>query len=172
MGLSLSGSPVLVVFLMALCVGVGFWFYKRTNPEISVRIRILLTCFRSAALALVLLLIFTPVLRIQTHRIRKPAVGLLIDNSGSMRLSDRSVPRNQTVAQILKSQEIARLAHETDLHNFLFSSELSPVQDIESDSILFSGYSTDIARALLEIQKQMGDDILRGLLIISDGNYN
>ena len=128
-GLSLSASPFVVVILMIFCIGLGIWFYRNTNPAVSRGLRLLLTCIRCAALALVLLLVFTPVLRIETHSMRPPAVGLLIDNSSSMRLSDDGIPRSETVRQVLGSQEIARLSEKTiisDLPCFYGHNRLNP----------------------------------------------
>jgi hypothetical protein len=171
-GLSLSGSPVLFVLLLFICTGSVIWLYRRTVPVIPPIIKVFLIILRSAALTGLVFLIFSPIVRIVYHQTKLPAIGVLIDNSGSMRLSDQEIRRSDTVYKLMQSPEMALLSSQTDMRAFLFSNTLFPLNGFPPDSIPFSGTSTDIARALTDVSKETGGTELKGLLLISDGSYN
>ncbi|MCK4818117.1 hypothetical protein KA005_20270, partial [bacterium] len=171
-GLSLSGSRILLVFFIIICIGFSVWFYRRTIPDIPVVLKSFLVFLRAAALICLVLLIFTPVLRIVYNQIKMPSIGVLIDNLGSMNLSDQETRRSDTVYRLLRSPELTDLASQTDMHTFLFSNTLIPVHEFPPDSIQFSGSSTNIAKALTELSNEIGGFNLQGLLLISDGSHN
>ena len=83
--ISLSFSPVYLVIGIILSILFSVWIYRITLPKISVPLKIFLTILRSAAIVLILLAIFEPVISIINKENIKPKTFLFFDNSTSIK---------------------------------------------------------------------------------------
>ncbi len=82
--------PWWLVMLVAAALGAGIYFlYRRESVKLGVVRRVLMAGLRTAALALLLLLLFRPVLLAEFAGDRPRPIILLLDNSQSMQLQDR-----------------------------------------------------------------------------------
>ncbi|HEV3116076.1 MAG TPA: hypothetical protein VGY58_03430 [Gemmataceae bacterium] len=77
-----------VLVVIAVAAGVGF-LYARETARFGAFRRLLMVAFRTAALAVLLLLLLRPVLVTEYRGERPRGVALLIDNSQSMKQQDR-----------------------------------------------------------------------------------
>ena len=169
---TLSWSPFLLILAVLASAGVSFWLYRRTIPPVSRLFRRFLTALRTVVLTLILVVIFEPVLHI-THRSHQRAtVGLLVDHSGSMQISDDAKSRSEILGELLRSREIVGLKDRYDVAPYLFSDQTIPVKAIIPDSLVFDGIATDIAQ-VLEVLATTGEEMgLSGVLLLSDGAHN
>ena len=179
MSLSLSYSP----FLLALCAlaaaGLAYWAYRRTVPALAPGRRALLMGLRWLALFLVLFLLFEPVWQRVLRDERPPVLAVLVDESQSLSLSgedstDAAGGVAQAVRETLRRLPVDQV--EGEIRLFTFSGRVRAVAEdsaeITFDSLQFQGERTDIARALDEAREALADQNLRGVLLVSDGQYN
>ena len=183
MPLTLSYSP----FLLALCAlaaaGLAYWAYRRTVPALSPRRRAVLVGLRWLSLFIVLFLLFEPVLRRVQRDERPPVLAVLVDESQSLGL------RGDTTSDVGGGADVAGAVRETlrrlpvedvrgEVRLFTFSSGARAIEDGRGglgralDTLSFRGERTDIARALGDVREALSDQNLRGVLLVSDGQYN
>ncbi|MBM4071716.1 MAG: hypothetical protein FJ271_22740 [Planctomycetes bacterium] len=85
-----SAFPWWLMVPIVAVLGAGvFWLYRRESDKVSPWRRAVLTALRTAALALLLLLLFRPVLLAEYVGERLRPIVVLVDNSQSMQLQDR-----------------------------------------------------------------------------------
>lgn len=169
MDLSFSQSPFLLLLLLALA-GVGAWWtYRKTIPEIDPLRRVFLGTLRFVALAIILFLLFEPLLQKESERTEEPVVAVLFDRSESMALADSLLGLPGTGSSNL----MASLVSETsgfDTRFFMFDDRLSSTDSL--NSVDLSGSRTNISNALSEAASQLADDNFAALIFVSDGLYN
>jgi len=157
--------------LFIAAIIVSYWSYKRTVPDIGKALKILLLTIRLAVLTLILLLIFNPVLKIENQQLRLPDLGVLIDGSASMSLTDNGEQRNAIIKKLLSSEVISSLTKSFNLQFFTFSDSLAGINKSSIDSISYSGSVTDIAGSLIAAGDRI--DYKNGaVLLLTDGIYN
>jgi hypothetical protein len=177
MSLSFGLSPWLLVLCLVLAAGLTYWTYRRTTPPISRGWRWLLGGLRFVALALIFFLLFEPIVRQLSTTERPPVLAVLIDDSESLQVTSAAVadtasasPRD-AVADALRRLETSDLPGEK--RYFAFSSGLRALDtDQALDSLRFDGARTDLAGALEAVRDELQDANLRGVAILSDGQYN
>ena len=167
-----SWSPALFFISTCIVIGFTFWIYRRTIPPVSGILRGLLFSFRTGALILVCFVAFGPILRLTFKENRKAFVGLLVDASSSMQITDNGKLRGETLRGLLSTPDIVSLQSRYHLQPYLLSDRTIPVQPLIPDSIFFEGNATDIAQALQTLREYRGESYLGGILLISDGNHN
>ena len=82
--LSISGNVFQIIIGIIAAVFFTYFVYKYTIPQINKTFKIFLIILRSAALILLLFLIFEPILTIITRTETKPVNLIFVDNSKSM----------------------------------------------------------------------------------------
>lgn len=167
MDLSLGHSPLLLVLCFAAAAGLTWWTYGRSAPRATPRRRAVLMTLRGAALFLVLLLLFEPVLRRVEAEEEEPVLAVLVDASRSLALEDGGGPGAEAVRAALRALPDAPRG-ETRL--YAFDRDARPLPG--PDSLRFDGARTDIAGALQRVEADLRGRNLRGVLLLSDGLYN
>ncbi|MEA1996256.1 MAG: hypothetical protein U9N45_01390, partial [Gemmatimonadota bacterium] len=81
-----SARTLWLIVLPIAALAVVWWTYRRTYPPVGGCYRWLLLLLRSAAVVLLGLLIFEPLLGLSRERTRPARVAVLIDRSASMLL--------------------------------------------------------------------------------------
>ncbi len=177
MSLSFGLSPWLLALCLVLAAGLTYWTYRRTTPPISRGWRWLLGSLRFTALALLFFLLFEPVLRQLSTTERPPVLAVLIDDSQSLQVTSApgadtaaASPRD-AVADALRQLDASDLPGEK--RYFAFSSGLRALDaNHVLDSLRFDGARTDLAGALEAVRDELQDVNLRGVVALSDGQYN
>ena len=164
MDLTLAYSPALLVALVAAAAALAAWAYRRTTPPIGPGLRVGLGLLRFAALALVLFLIFEPILRRTETDEQPPVLAVLVDRSESLTVTgDTSAAPSDAVREALSALDDPRA------DRYGFAADLTPLTS--ADTITFDGARTDIAQALERVEQRYQGRNLRGVVVVSDGRY-
>ncbi|MEM1042059.1 MAG: vWA domain-containing protein [Bacteroidota bacterium] len=166
MDLSLGYSPLLLVACLFAAAGLTWWTYGRSVPRLAPGRRAVLMALRGAALFVVLLLLFEPVLRQVEATEEPPVLAVLVDGSQSLGREDGAGDGAATARDALR--RIPDVDGETRVYSF--DAEASPLD--ARDSLRFDGVRTDIAGALSRVEADLDGQNLGGVLLISDGRYN
>ncbi len=166
MDLSLGYSPLLLVGCLLAAAALTWWTYGRSVPRVTGGRRAVLMALRGAALFLVLVLLFEPVLRRVEATEEPPVLAVLVDDSQSLGREDGGGEGAAAAREALS--RLPEVDGETRLYTF--DSEATPLG--EADSLRFDGVRTDIAGALQRIEDDLDGQNLGGVLLISDGRYN
>lgn len=170
--LGLSASAWWYVLLAALAVAGAYLVYRYTLPPVSTARKAALWVLRSAALALLLLLLFEPVLSILRSLTRPPVVALLVDRSASMGVVTGKDDRGAALKRVLASSALRGLARRSQLKVFEFSDTTAEAPLDSLIALSPTGVGTDIAAGLAQAQKALAAENLAADLVISDGAYN
>ena len=171
MTISLGSSIWLLLLCMAAAGGLTYWMYQQTTPPISRGRRLLLGGLRFLALAIVLFLLFEPIVRQFSEDTRPPVLAVLADDSQSLRVTagdDTSATPLRTAVQHLRESGL-----DGELRFFAFGQSLRALPaDAPADSLRADAPRTDIAAALDGIRDELQDVNLKGIALLSDGQYN
>ncbi len=166
MDLSLGYSPLLLVACLFAAAGLTWWTYGRSVPRVTPGRRAVLMALRGAALFIVLLLLFEPVLRQIEATEEPPVLAVLVDGSQSLGRED-GTGEGASAARAALGQ-IPEV--DGDMRFYAFAAETTPLES--RDSVAFDGVRTDIAGALRRVEDDLDGQNLSGVLLISDGRYN
>jgi uncharacterized membrane protein len=169
-GRSIAGLLVAAAAALALTAR----FYRACRPELSRRRWLLLVGLRSAAIVLVLLLLFRPVFSLQTDVRHKRAVVLLLDASASMATADDSSGQSRFERARTRVVDWHRRLHGAfDLHLLTFAGSAAPVKRPEDlAAINPEGQSTSLVRALQAAGQAAPRRDIEAIFLLSDGVHN
>ncbi len=160
--------PFALLLLLTVCgYTAAYFMYRFTVPQVSASKRTVLILLRGTAIALILLALCEPLLQFVSREDRKPVIALLADNSLSMSQKDGAGDRAQILTSLIKGTAVELLSEKADLKLFTFSSSAEP---LTAESLAVNGGATNISSALQSSLRSIDD--LRGIILISDGNYN
>lgn len=163
--ISLSFSPVYLVIGIILSILFSVWIYRITLPKISVPLKIFLTILRSAAIVLILLAIFEPVISIINKENIKPRTLLFFDNSTSIK-NYSETDSSEIISSINNlSNEITS---ETEIYSF--GNVLRKWDQEKIGEIKFDDSITNISSIKDEVINKKNE--IASIIILSDGNYN
>lgn len=164
--------PVLAIGLLG--AGLAVLGYYRAPGRSGRRDRVILTGLRLAALAVLMLILARPMLVISTVVPQQNFLGILIDDSRSMRIADRQGrPRSEFVTEHFGpegSELLSSLSQRFKLRFFRFSEASARLGAVEE--LTYAGTRTDLGRALDEARRELAGVPLAGLVVISDGAHN
>lgn len=148
--------------------------YRAARGKTKPRDRWILTALRVSILAVVLFCLFRPVLVLSTVVPQQSFVGVLLDDSRSMQISDREgVARGRFITENFGSEGsslVSLLAKKFKLRFFRFSSTAWRIADASQMS--FSGEQTHLGRVLERGADELASVPLAGLVLVSDGADN
>jgi len=176
MDFSLSYSPWLLLLSVAVAGGLTYWTYRSTVPSLSVGWRGLLGGLRFLALALICFLLLEPVVQQIQSSERPPELAVLVDDTESMQVvtagdgpSSPETARDsvRAVLEILGGDDVPGLVR-------FFGIGQSPraLSGSVVDSLHFDAARTDLATALQSVPRDLQNTNLKGLVLVSDGQYN
>ncbi len=170
-------APTLVVLAVVVAVAATvatLWTYSRAGGRANVHERALLAGLRVAALSLLLFCLFRPTLMLSAVVPQQNYVGVLIDDSRSMRIADGSnSPRSAFVQEALAPENgplLRALGEKFQLRFFRFGSSAERIADVSQ--LAFDDGRTQIAPALDRAREELGPVPLAGLVLITDGSDN
>jgi len=114
--LSLQINYYLLILTILIAILYSFFVYKNTIPQISKKLKAFLIFVRTLILALLIILIFEPILTFDYNEEIEPANLVFVDNSSSMVLQD-SIIRSNKISDILSNFE-DNVEGEIELYSF------------------------------------------------------
>lgn len=168
--LLLSTSSLFLFPAAIAAVALSIFAYRHTVPPIPTTKRYFLVVLRSLSLFLLLFLLLEPILRLVRRESKPPTVALLIDDSKSMSLTDKTGNRAEATRSLVKGSWLDRVSHLGRTKFYHFGEGLS---DLDSpDSLTFRGGSTDISAALKKLHERSEEENIQAVVLVTDGNYN
>jgi uncharacterized membrane protein len=170
--------PVLVALLLAgvLLVALAVLTYRGVRAKGGARHRTLLLALRAAVVALLVYCLARPVLVVAASVPRRNTVGVLVDDSRSMRIRDwdgRARGDFARTALAADSPLLARLGEQFQLRFYRFSALAERVPGPgAADGLGFAGARTSLGAALDRARQDLSDVPVAGLVVVSDGADN
>lgn len=178
MSLSFGLSPLLLIPCLLVAAALGYWVYRQTVPALSTPKRLALTGLRTAALSLVLFLLFKPILQNIINTEQPPLLAVLVDDSQSLQMKVAEAADSLDISEETRAA-VRSFADENipgRVRYFRFDGEIDEIDQSTSnataDSLAFDGNRTNMSHALAYVREQFKDENLQGVLVISDGQYN
>jgi len=160
-------------FLILLAViGAGafaYASYRVTLPPVSQLLRATLTTLRGLSLFMLFLLLGEPLLSLVYHRTEKPILAVLVDQSKSLTIKDRTGDRKGRLLDALDSPAFNTVSSKSEILFGAFDTKLRFPHSISRDSLSFGGDGTDIGGALKQLKSLMAERNLQGVLLLTDG---
>lgn len=169
--LSFTASVFILILLILFAIGFAIYVYRHTVPEVSRTKRIQLITFRSIALALLLFLIFEPVLNLERTKTTQPHIAVLLDDSRSMTVQDAAGSRSDAMKKLITSSDFSSVAKKGEASYILFTNQTHYLKSLAPDSLRFRGGETDISGALHDVKKEFEEKNLQAVVLLSDGSY-
>ena len=159
------------LFFVIACVLVLliYFYYRKTLPPLSAPRRVLLSTVRSASVVLVFFLLLQPVVHLTLKQSRTAVVGVLLDNSASMKIVDGKAPRSDSLKFILNKLLPMENQDSVDFALYTFQEN---IKRFTGDSLNFSGRQTNISHALESIIDTLLPRNLQLVVLVSDGQFN
>ena len=153
---------------------VAAWFYRMGQSALTPRDQMVLGGLRIAAISIVALCLARPVLAVSRAIEQRNVVGVVIDDSRSMRITDHaSLARGAYAQQVFGGPDSAlfkALAEKFQLR-FFRTSGAGGRSETLGDTPL-NGSRTHLATALLRAEEELTGAPVAGMVVISDGADN
>ena len=174
MDLLLESSPWLLVGALVVAAGLTYWTYRDTTPTLGSGWRLFLSGLRFLSLALIIFLLLQPVIRQLNESTEPPLLAVLVDNSQSIQLitgeaDSASASTARSALQPVLSSVTEELSPGAS-RSFSFGRSIRSAPPL--DSLAFAEDRTNIGAALEQLPAEVQDKNLRGVVLISDGQYN
>ena len=166
------GTPWPALLVLAVGVAATVWSYARPRAATARRDRVVLAGLRTAALAVVFFCLCQPALVLSTAVPQQSFVGVLLDDSRSMRIADEGTPRGDFMASAFgkDSALLRELSDKFKLRFFRFAE--SPGRLASVSDLTFAGAQTSLVRALDGARQELSSVPLSGLVLVTDGADN
>jgi len=164
-------SAIAVLGALVLVVGVAGYF--RPGLGLARRERLGLATLRAGTIGILAFCLMGPALRVAIVVPQQNFLGILIDDSRSMRVADQDGETRGAVATEAFAPDGAlmrALGERFKLRVFRFSETLSRADS--SGALMFDGRRTDLAGALAAAQRELAAVPLAGLVVVTDGADN
>ncbi len=165
-----SGA-VLAAVLAVVAMAVAVLTYRRAPRRLTTRDRWVLTTLRAALIGVLLLCLWRPMLVLRAAVPHQNVVGVLLDDSRSMRIPDLDgQPRSTYVQQEFGTADSGlrkALGDKFTVRTLRFAGSLGPAPT--GEDLTFTGTNTRLAAALDEARRQLAGVPLAGLVVVSDG---
>ena len=164
-----AGAPVAAAIVVA-AVAIAFVSYRVLRTRVQWRERAVLAALRLAALAIVLFCIFRPVLVVKAAVAQQNVVGILIDDSRSMQLTDQQGSRADLIRRTFANPDSPIMKALSDrflIRTFRFST--STARLTSATDLTFGGTQTRIANAIESARQELAGLPVSGLVLVTDG---
>lgn len=155
----------IIGLVWAALVVLAIYYYRRTVPEVSLRVRRILLGLRLFALTLIAVALAQPIFDWQNPRTVKPEWRLLVDYSASMDKVEGSEPSRLSQAlAIAQDDSWSQAAPDVIIERGYFAG------DEATDSAGLDREATDVHAALTRLSEQA--EIPAAVVLLSDGATN
>ncbi len=166
-------SPLLFLLLVGLIVA-GVWLtYLKTTRPLSPPWKAFLVGLRSSVLVLLLFCLLRPVISTLQVSPQETYLGVIIDDSQSMAITDMSGERSRQDAlreNFFDAGVIDDLAENFQIRSFRFDKQTERIAG--DDSLTEAGTASSIGQALDYVDGQLNGLPLGGLVLLTDGADN
>lgn len=167
--------PWMVLVPLALVAAVaGAWLYWQSRAGLTVRDQWVLGGLRVFAIAIVATCLARPVLAVSRAIEQRNVVGVVVDDSRSMRIADHgSAARGDYAHQVFGGPDSAlfkALAEKFQLR-FFRTSGAGGRSEVLGD-VALNGSRTHLATSLLRAEEELAGAPVAGMVVISDGADN
>jgi uncharacterized membrane protein len=167
----LSDGAYAAAALGIVVFGATLISYRGVKARGRTRDRIVLGVLRLATLALILFCLFRPVLVVKAAVPQQNFLGILLDDSRSMQITDwGSAPRSAFVQKEFLTPDRALIKALSDrfvVRTFRFSTNASRL--VSNTDLTFSGSQTRLSTALDTARQELAGLPVAGLVLVSDG---
>jgi uncharacterized membrane protein len=164
-----AGAPVAAALVIA-AVAVAFVSYRILRTRVQWKERAALASLRLIALALQLFCIFRPVLVVKAAVSQQNVVGVLIDDSRSMQLTDENGSRADLIRKTFANPDSPIMKALSDrflVRTFRFSSSTARLS--APGELTFEGTQTRLANAIESARQELAGLPVSGLVLVTDG---
>jgi hypothetical protein len=161
-----------IPIVAAILLIVAYFAYRRTTPQVSGRVRLVLTALRTAAFLCLVLILLDPRCVRTVGQEETATVVALVDRSASMALSAGQWDAPNPVSRFDRAKALSRELNTAveaaggDLEMVYFSNGLSTGPE---DSLCADGQGTDIVRSLSEALRRREGSHVTAVVLFSDG---
>ena len=160
---------VLVALVAALGLMVGFLTWRRRGGSLGIR-SLGIWALQSAAIALLLLLLWQPALSISTLKPQQNVVAVVIDDSRSMATREGGAVRIEQALQAINSSFINNLKARFQVRLYHLSSQAERLEKL--DRVTAQGGATHIGESLKQLTAESSLLPLGAIVLASDGGDN
>lgn len=169
--LSASGWLYLAIVLAAALAIPTLLYYRRATTAMGAADGSVLSLTRTAAIALIVLALFQPVLNVANIVSQRNMVAILLDDSISMQIADQNgASRGDFIRKAFYPQrgEVTKaLSRRLETRFFKFAGETRALT--ARDGMHFSGPRTELGQALDGVRHEIDPQSLAALIVVSDG---
>ena len=159
------------VVASALALAAAVWRRRaRLAPGLTGRRPVFVWLLQACLLALVLLLLWQPALRVSTLKPQQNVVALLIDNSSSMMIEEEGETRLAQAVRLLEGGLLEGLSKNFQVRLYRLSDRLERIPDL--GSLGAARPATRIGDALREMAREAASLPLGAVVLLSDGADN
>jgi hypothetical protein len=171
------GSPwptMFVLGLVALLSIPAVLTYTAARGNTRPLDRTVMAVLRLGVIGLLVFILFQPTLVLTSVVPQRNFIGILVDDSQSMLITDEDgVPRSDFIERTFGaegSELLTELSNKFSLRFFRFSRGSSRLGDMSE--LTFEGTGTELGAAMVRAQEELAGVPLSGLVVISDGADN
>ena len=168
--LSVAFSIVLLLLAAAGSAALAFFVYRFTVPVISRSRKLVLVALRSAGIFAVVFLIGEPLLTLITRSVEPPVVAVLIDQSLSMAIGEKTGNRAEKLRSVLRAPVWQELGKAGPVSYAAFAGSVHRYDRFTVDSLRLEGEETDIGGAFRSVRRMFESANLQAIALVSDGN--
>ncbi len=169
------GRLTLLLLVVAIVGVPALLTYSRVGAQSSRRDRLLLATLRAASIVVLLACLFRPMLLLSEAVPQRNFVGVLIDDSRSMRVADASVggsTRGQVAGGLISADSalLRELRRRFQVRLFRFGDKLERIDD--ASTLTFESPQSRVGDAMEQARLELESVPLSGLVVVSDGADN
>lgn len=169
LSLSFTNAWLVAAILLAVAlIAFTIFYYRRTNPPISGRLRVTLAIMRSLVVILLLFSLAEPVFSYLLIRNIPPHIAVLFDNSESIRTVEDFDTKNGVLSDLIDGRFPGQTADGFIRDDYIFADSIAEV----AGSLEFEGKQTSLGNCIASLQDVYSDQNLQGVVVISDGLVN
>ena len=158
-----ESSPAYIIICIATGVGYSYLLYQAKHPWSKLTNRVLFG-LRVALVTFLAVLLLGPILKLTNNIFEEPAFVVLVDNSLSIKETVDSLQRKNVQDQLNGVKK--------KLVNDGFEITQRNLSNKESENILYTNESSNLAGAMRELTAEYEGKNLAGIVLVSDGIYN
>lgn len=166
---ALNSNPLFLILIIIGCLALSIYAYRRTIPQISPLPKRILISLRWIALSILCLLLFEPILEINSVKEIKPKTLVFFDNSKSL---DLELTDNNIKEKYFNAIQSSAIKNLPNASFYKFDRESTKLDPDSLSRISLAGELTNLEETLERTERARGNDNIASVVIFSDGNFN